>query len=621
MNFHVRDALRRCAKWFLFLAIVALPCVASAATPIGFVEGIDSTGVISGWALDPDAPSTSIEVHVYMDGPAGGGGRLIGVVEAAFPRPDVNQSTGYSGAHGFRYSLPPVTRDGVTHAYYLYGIDSSGRGSENLMLGGSPKSAALPSTIVRMDNGTIRIGVEPRCGGAIAEIILNGTNLVNNYDCTGRQIQVAQYDGNATYDNCAACTEVWGWNPVQGGDKHGFGSIVLAQAVTSNSIYIRTQPYEWFPDDKGGGSGRPVPSDVIVEQWLSFVPGEPHAVKMRAKITHQGNDNHSLAGQEFPATYVNAGFDSLVYYGGLSPWSGGPVNTTTVQAGIMYNAAENWAAFVDSQGSGLTVYVPGQYPYLSGFQIDDPAPGPFSNGLNYFAPFVPFAFKAGSVLEGDIYLIAGDYTSARQFVYALKSTAATRDFLPPYGFLDVPTSGQTLSGHVSLAGWAFDNRSLSRIEILVDGVIAGTATYGQSRPDVANVLPNISSNTGYSYTLDTTKYSNGQHTITANAVDSVGNAAVLETVTVTVSNSSPPPAAGKVSSGDRIQVTARNVKVMRVPGGKKLGSQKSNAQGTVVGGPVAKKRITWWNIDFDRSPDGWVAQDYVEKIAVVPAGN
>ena len=596
--------------------LVAEPFSALAAVPFGYLDGVDSNGVISGWAIDPDAPSTSIDVHIYMDGPAGDGGKLIAVTHASLTRPDVNLATGYSGDHGFSYSLPPLTRDGEIHSYYLYAIDTSGIGSANQMLGGSPASVSLPSTIVRIDNGTIQVGIEPRCGGTIAEIILNGTNLVNNYDCTGRQIQVAQYDGNLNYDACASCTGIWGWDPVQGGDRNGAGSVVLAEKVTSDSIYTKTQPYEWFPDDKGGGPGRPVLSDVVVEQWLSFVPGEPYAIKMHSKITHQGSDAHALAEQEFPAVYINLGFDRLVYYNGVSPWTGAPVSVTTAQAGITYPAAENWAAFVNSEGSGLTVYVPGQYPFLHGVRIDDPLTGPYSNGFNYLAPMVPFAFTAGRVLEGDIFLIAGDFTQARQFIYGLKSSTVTPDFLPPYGVLDIPASGQTLSGKVVVAGWAFDNSVMNRIEILVNGQTVGTAIYGQPRPDVADVYPGISLNTGYSYTLDTTKYPNGQYTITANAVDGVGNVVgLLKTIAVNISNPlavSPPTARFKL--GDRIKVTAGKLDVYRIAGRKKLTSQKMNAQGTVIGGPVARNGYTWWNIDFDVAPDGWAVEDYLEKV-------
>ena len=36
-------------------------------TPIGYVDNIDSNGTVYGWAKDPDAPNTAINVDVYAD--------------------------------------------------------------------------------------------------------------------------------------------------------------------------------------------------------------------------------------------------------------------------------------------------------------------------------------------------------------------------------------------------------------------------------------------------------------------------------------------------------------------------------------------------------------------------
>src|SRR5262249_15595906 len=110
-----KTSLHCYTRFVLFLSfclcISAAPYAAVAATPRGYFDGLDGDGAIWGWAIDLDAPSKSLDIHVYMDGPAGGGGRLVGVTKAAAPRPDVNQATGYPGDHGFVYFLPPVTRD------------------------------------------------------------------------------------------------------------------------------------------------------------------------------------------------------------------------------------------------------------------------------------------------------------------------------------------------------------------------------------------------------------------------------------------------------------------------------------------------------------------------------
>ena len=397
----------------------------------------------------------------------------------------------------------------------------------------------MASTVVRLDNGVIQFGVEPRCGGTLVEISMQGRNFVNNSDCTGRQVQAALYDGNAAYDSCAGCQGVWGWDPVQGGDIHNFGSPLLAKTVTSDSVYIATRPNEWYPDNKGGGPGQPVPSDVMIEQTASFVPGFSHAVRLHYKITHLGSDTHASTVQEFPAVYANQEYNRFVSYAGTMPWTGGAVSSDVLtvpgQAVPMRYVPEHWGALVNDQGLGLTIFVPQQYPYAAGLQFPG-TPGEFGSGANYFRPHVPFMFGPGSILEGDVYVIAGDYRSARQDIDALHVVLTAPDILPPFGSMDAPLATQTATGIVPVWGWVLDDVKVARVEVLVDGVSDGTATYNQGRPDVATVYPNAPEQIGFSYALDSRRYANGPHQVLIQATDQAGNIAVLPAVSIVFHN-------------------------------------------------------------------------------------
>jgi hypothetical protein len=95
------------------------------------------------------------------------------------------------------------------------------------------------------------------------------------------------------------------------------------------------------------------------------------------------------------------------------------------------------------------------------------------------------------------------------------------------------------------------------VQVKVDGVVVGAATYGASRPDVCAVYPGRPGcpNVGYSFSLNTSALSTGAHTITVTATDSDGTPdSGSSSVTVTVQATPPTvyidgPTAGSIVSG------------------------------------------------------------------------
>ncbi len=85
------------------------------------------------------------------------------------------------------------------------------------------------------------------------------------------------------------------------------------------------------------------------------------------------------------------------------------------------------------------------------------------------------------------------------------------------GFMDTPASGATLSDRVMVGGWYIYGQDIKKVEILVDGVVQGEATR-QARAGFESIFPGYNvTNAGYEYNLDTTKLSNGTHTLTVKA--------------------------------------------------------------------------------------------------------
>jgi hypothetical protein len=91
----------------------------------------------------------------------------------------------------------------------------------------------------------------------------------------------------------------------------------------------------------------------------------------------------------------------------------------------------------------------------------------------------------------------------------------------PFGTLDTPAPGETISGIYLNWGWAMTPQPASialsgaTIWVGIDGVNFAHPTYGLFRSDIAAAFPGYAnSNTGVGYYyLDTTKFSNGIHNI------------------------------------------------------------------------------------------------------------
>ena len=115
---------------------------------------------------------------------------------------------------------------------------------------------------------------------------------------------------------------------------------------------------------------------------------------------------------------------------------------------------------------------------------------------------------------------------------------------PSVGFIDVPQPIMDyVSGNVVVQGWAYDNDVVTAVEIIVDGNYVGQAQYGFPRPDVAAANPQLIGvlNSGFRFTLDTTKFSNARHRLTARVLDARGNRNEIGSVDFFVTNAAPTP--------------------------------------------------------------------------------
>ncbi|MEK7631233.1 MAG: peptidoglycan-binding protein [Patescibacteria group bacterium] len=84
-----------------------------------------TSGVVVGFAYDPQATLESVDVHFYIDRESvNSAGTFIGATKA-----NLSGTSPVAGNHGFTYSIPLAYRDNVQHTLYARAIDKEGGGS------------------------------------------------------------------------------------------------------------------------------------------------------------------------------------------------------------------------------------------------------------------------------------------------------------------------------------------------------------------------------------------------------------------------------------------------------------------------------------------------------------
>ncbi len=122
-------------------------------------------------------------------------------------------------------------------------------------------------------------------------------------------------------------------------------------------------------------------------------------------------------------------------------------------------------------------------------------------------------------------------------VTTLPNSTITIENENPIGYMDNPVSGLTLKGTLNVSGWYLDVSGVEKIDVLVDGIVAGQAVYGDVRTDVLKAYPQYNNGTaGYHYALDTTEFSDGQHTVTIKVTGKNGRITTMPNSTVTIKN-------------------------------------------------------------------------------------
>jgi len=131
-----------------------------------------------------------------------------------------------------------------------------------------------------------------------------------------------------------------------------------------------------------------------------------------------------------------------------------------------------------------------------------------------------------------IYAYANDAEGNSTLLGTKAFTANNHYATKPFGSIDTPGQGQTVSGTLNNFGWVLTPQTAtvptdgSTVQVFVDGNFKGTAQYNLFRNDIATLFPGYNNTNGAIgvFTIDTTTLSNGVHTIFWVVTDNQGRA-------------------------------------------------------------------------------------------------
>ena len=158
-------------------------------------------------------------------------------------------------------------------------------------------------------------------------------------------------------------------------------------------------------------------------------------------------------------------------------------------------------------------------------------------------PLLPLSSRAGWGLQILTNMLPGGGGSFRLHALAhdlaghvtdLGARAITVDnahSVQPFGTIDTPAPGATISGAYVNFGWVVTPQPNiiavdgSTITVWIDNTLVGHPVYNNLRSDIASLFPGLRNSNGAVgyYMIDTTKLANGEHSISWTAIDSAGN--------------------------------------------------------------------------------------------------
>ena len=334
-----------------------------------------------------------------------------------------------------------------------------------------------------------------------------------------------------------------------------FKGVAFAPTLPTGSATITTSPSGLSFTTAGSGC---TPGTYVSPVTLLWTPGSRCTLTVANAQTAQGtqyvfsnwqdgtrNTSDSVSAPTTSAVY-NATFTSTFQpVGNLDQ----AIDSTTGKTTIPQNDSlflSGWAAdpLDGAPLSNVKAYIDGNLigtPTLGGARPDVAAA--YSSAYTNSGFSLTYAPSSLSIGSHNVTVVAIDST-AKSTTFGPIAINVTTANTAPVGNLDEAVDATTASTTVHqsdnlfVSGWAADPTDGSRIpslNVLIDGTIAGIASQGVSRPDVASATGNASyGSSGYNVSLSAAGLSLGTHSITVVAKGSNNLSTSFGPITITV---------------------------------------------------------------------------------------
>lgn len=240
--------------------------------------------------------------------------------------------------------------------------------------------ASAGDALVKLDNGTLQVGVDRSKGGAITWLSWKAypKNAVNHSD-PGRLIQQSYYAGkrlDRTADGQSKAWSPWTWNPIQGGGVGSWARVTELKQLDDHQLFSETIPKLWdMPGEEAA---------AVMRQWTGFELAMSNVVVVRCEFICQRDKNDRWGApvsraQEIPACYFTRNFDTVKSYLGDGHW-----RTEVQPPGPPWGKAtppRKAMAMFNQDGQGIAIFSPSatqpwNFGPHAGGKSDDPQAGP-----------------------------------------------------------------------------------------------------------------------------------------------------------------------------------------------------------------------------------------------------